>query len=145
MTQVHGTAVSIGGRAVLFRGPPGSGKSDLALRLIDGGATLIADDRCDLTTRGNGTLVASAPAELAGMIEVRGLGVVRLDAYQGAPLMLVANLVEPDTVERLPETRTCTDYGRPLPLIAVAPFEASAPAKVRLALAVAAGEAELVP
>jgi HPr kinase/phosphorylase len=128
---VHATAVAIEGEAVLLRGPSGSGKSDLALRLIDGGALLIADDQTVLRRVGNRVL-ASAPAALASLLEVRGVGIVRLKTTEWAPLVLIADLVLPGDVERLPERRVETLFGLCVPLIAVAPFEASAAAKLRL-------------
>ena len=79
---LHATAVAIDGRAVLLRGPSGSGKSDLALRLIDAGARLVADDQSELSRRGD-VLMVRAPATIAGLIEVRGLGILRLDALGG--------------------------------------------------------------
>src|SRR5438270_909972 len=131
---VHGTAVALGGVAVLLRGPPGSGKSDLALRLIDDGAALVADDQTRLERHG-AELVAMAPAVIAGKIEVRGLGVVEVPTVASAPLGLVVDLVAADAVERLPEPRGCELLGLALPLLALAPFEASAGAKLRVALA----------
>ena len=139
MHQVHGTCVEVEGRGVLLRGPPGSGKSDLALRLIDGGARLVADDRADLSLR-DGILWVSAPAEIAGLIEVRGVGVRRLEAAADTALGLVVDLVAADTVERLPEPQTWSCLGIRVPLLKLAPFEASAVAKVRLAARVATGD-----
>jgi serine kinase of HPr protein (carbohydrate metabolism regulator) len=132
---IHATAVAIGDRAVLLRGASGSGKSDLALRLIDAGARLVADDQSELWRNGD-TLFARAPAAIAGLIEVRGIGIVRIAAPAEAPVVLVADLIAPEAVERLPERRTTAILGLALPLIAVAPFEASAAAKLRLALRV---------
>lgn len=131
---VHGTAVAIGGRAVLLRGPSGSGKSDLALRLIDTGAQLVADDQSRLWRDGEIILVG-APAPIAGLIEARGIGILHLDAVAAARLCLIADLVPPDRVERLPEPSSETVLGIALPTLLIAPFEASAPAKLRLALA----------
>ncbi len=139
MHQVHGTCVEVEGRGVLLRGPPGSGKSDLALRLIDGGARLVADDRADLSLR-DGILWVSAPAEIVGLIEVRGVGVRRLEAAQDTALGLVVDLVAADAVERLPEPQTWCCLGIRVPLLKLAPFEASAVAKVRLAVRVATGD-----
>lgn len=119
--------------AVLLRGPPGSGKSDLALRLIDGGAHLVADDQTELRRSGT-DLVASAPPTIAGHIEIRGVGILPCPAAPIAPLRLVVDLVAPDEVERLPEARSCHYLDCDVPLIALAPFEASAPAKLRFAL-----------
>ena len=136
---VHATAVAIGGRAVLLRGPSGSGKSDLALRLIDAGARLVADDRSELRRDGD-ALMIRAPATIAGLIEARGVGILRVAPLADAPLALIADLVAPDAVERLPEPRSETILGLSIPLIALAPFEASAPAKLRLALDALAGD-----
>ena len=134
MTQIHASAVELGGQGVLLRGPSGAGKSDLALRLIDAGARLIADDRVDLAVE-SGRLVARPPAILAGRMEVRGLGIVAVPWVAAAPLALVVDLVAPGLVERLPERTQVTYLGIGLPLLALAPFEASAAAKLRLALA----------
>jgi HPr kinase/phosphorylase len=117
----------------LLRGRSGAGKSDLALRLIEGGADLVADDRVVLMQDG-GRLLASPPPNLAGLIEARGLGILRLAHLDAVPLYLVVDLVAPDQVERLPEPQTVTLDGHVLRLLALAPFEASAPAKIRLAL-----------
>ena len=133
MIRVHGTSIAIEQRAVLMRGPPGSGKSDLALRLVDDGALLIADDQTELTLR-DGQIFASPPAPIAGRIEVRGLGVVALPTLDCAPLVLVVDLVPPGRVERLPDPHFCTYLDQEFPVLALAPFEASAPAKLRAAL-----------
>jgi len=130
---IHATAVAIDGRAVLLRGASGSGKSDLALRLIDAGARLVADDQSELFRHGDSVIVR-APATIAGLLEVRGIGIVRLDALTEAPVALLVDLVPAETLERLPVRQSETILGRALPLIALAPFEASAPAKLRLAL-----------
>ena len=130
---LHTTAIAIDGRAVLLRGASGSGKSDLALRLIDAGARLVADDQSELFRRGD-TLIVRAPATIAGLLEVRGIGIVRLDALAEAPVALIAELVPAENLERLPARQSETILGLALPLIALAPFEASAPAKLRLAL-----------
>ncbi|WP_339852838.1 HPr kinase/phosphatase C-terminal domain-containing protein [uncultured Nisaea sp.] len=133
MELVYGTAVAIDGRAVLLRGPSGSGKSDLALRLIEGGAMLVSDDQTRLV-REAGRLVASAPDTIAGQLEVRGVGIVPVANTRRAPLDLVIDLVPSEQVERFPEAGSCTYLDLTVPLLALAPFEASAPAKVRLAL-----------
>lgn len=137
---VHGTCVALpAGRgapdrpfAVLLRGPSGAGKSDLALRLIDRGWRLVVDDQTKLRSD-QGRLRATAPATIAGRMEVRGLGIVALPAVPEAELCLVVDLVPADAVERLPEAGTCTLLGVSLPCLALDPFEASALAKLRLA------------
>jgi serine kinase of HPr protein (carbohydrate metabolism regulator) len=134
MILVHGTTVALEGAGVLLRGPSGSGKSDLALRLIDGGARLVADDQTELTRSTDG-LVARAPATIAGKMEVRGVGILRVPTVASAPVRLVVDMVSPDRVERLPEPQFCEYLQCSLPLLALAPVEASTPAKIRLALA----------
>lgn len=130
---VHATAIAIDGHAVLFRGPSGAGKSDLALRLIDNGARLIADDQVELRRAGERILVR-APAAIAGLIEVRGVGISRLEALAEATLAMFADLVPSAEIERFPEPRCEDVLGLTVPAIALSPFEASAPAKLRLAL-----------
>ncbi len=131
--QIHATVVSIDGNGVVLRGPSGSGKSDLALRLIGDGAFLVADDRCDLATINN-AVVASPPVEIAGLLEVRGLGVYRLEYVSTTPVALVVDLSSADAIERLPEAASCTDWGPAIPCIKLAPFEASATDKIQIAL-----------
>jgi serine kinase of HPr protein (carbohydrate metabolism regulator) len=127
---VHGTAVALDGEALLLRGPPGAGKSDLALRLIDGGAQLVADDQTELSRRGD-RIWARAPAIIAGLIEVRGIGLLRCQALEEAPLALLVDLVASAAVERLPEAAVETVLGLAVRRLAIAPFEASAVAKLR--------------
>ena len=123
---------------MLLRGPSGSGKSDLALRLIDAGARLVSDDQTRIWREG-GVLMARAPQPIAGLIEVRGVGILRMPALAAARLALIADLVAPQHVERLPEAGSETIFGLTIPVIAITPFEASAPIKLRLALAQAIG------
>jgi HPr kinase/phosphorylase len=135
----HGTAVAIDGEAVLLRGPSGAGKSDLALRLIDRGARLVADDQTLLRRVGN-RVIATAPPTIAGLIEIRGIGIVTVEASDAAPLFLIADLIPLGEVERMPERSLETILGVPVPLIALAALEASAAAKLRfLRRALAAG------
>jgi HPr kinase/phosphorylase len=135
---VHGTAVAIDGRAVLLRGPSGAGKSDLALRLIDAGARLVADDQTELCRVG-GMIVVRSPAPIAGLIELRGIGILRLEPVSQAPLALMADLIPAEALERLPEPRSETILGVAVPVLSLAPFEGSAAAKLRLALRAIAG------
>lgn len=131
--RVHATCVAVSGVGVVLRGPSGSGKSDLALRLIDGGARLVADDHV-LLERCGGRLQARAPETIAGMIEVRGLGIMRLPHVDDVTVGLIVDLVAADRVERLPEPARCSLLDVETPLIRLAAFEASAPAKLRLAV-----------
>ncbi len=131
-TQIHGTCVELAGAGIVLRGPPGSGKSDLALRLIDGGARLVADDRVVLEAA-SGALFASAPPALAGMLEVRGIGLARVPSLDRARVAVVIDLAAASEIERLPEPATCQLLGVSLPCVRLEPFAASACAKVRLA------------
>ncbi|MDJ0514379.1 MAG: HPr kinase/phosphatase C-terminal domain-containing protein [Methyloceanibacter sp.] len=149
MTQVrhdtvHGTCVALGPCAALLRGKSGSGKSDLALRFLalppseDGETGLVADDQVRLHIGEDG-LIASPPEALAGLMEVRGLGIQSFPFVDGARLVLVCDLVAASDVPRMPPDpwdRT-TIAGTALPAIKLAPFEASAPLKLKLAIVAA--------
>jgi serine kinase of HPr protein (carbohydrate metabolism regulator) len=142
MVTVHATCIAIDGHGILLRGPSGSGKSDLALRAIDRGARLVADDRVVLIRRGE-NVIASAPSSLHGLLEIRGLGIMRMDAATEARVALVADLVDADGIERLPERRHCEIEGATVPWTALAPFQAAALPKLRAALAAALDPARL--
>lgn len=130
--MAHATAVSIHGRGVLIEGLSGSGKSDLALRLIDRGALLVSDDQV-LLTREGARLIAAPPATIAGKIEVRGLGIV--DHYHRDRVAIALIVRLDDAVERMPDApETHSIAGVAVPVVTVLPFEASAPIKVELAL-----------
>ncbi len=144
MEKIHGTCVAVEGTGVLLRGPSGSGKSDLAWRLIDGGARLVADDYTEVRVR-DARLYASAPANMAGLIEVRGIGVIRTEHADDVPLGLAFDLVPGGDIERLPEAASWNCQGIHIPLYWLDPFEASAPAKVCLAVAVVQDLMVLVP
>lgn len=129
---IHASSVSIGGRAVLIAGRSGSGKSDLALRLIDRGADLVSDDYT-LVRRTDGQLRSSAPPTIAGKMEVRGIGLISLDAVADVPICLFVDLDLPaERLPRLDEARVVA--GVRLPTIGLAALEPSAPIKVEHAL-----------
>lgn len=128
---IHATAVAIDGRAVLITGPTGSGKSDLALRLIDRGAVLIADDYTEVR-RQDAVLIAAPPATIAGRMEVRGIGIVSVPSLEQAPVALFIKLGE--TVERMPERAHRTIVGVEVREVALDAFTASAPIKCELSL-----------
>ena len=138
---VHASCVAFGDIGILLRGDSGAGKSDLALRLIDAGATLVADDRVILQRTAN-AVTAHPPPVLAGRLEVRGVGIVRLPYLDGVPLGLICDLGGPGGIERLPEPGWCAYLGVRIRRIDVAPFEASAVVSVRIAAYAAAGESE---
>ena len=133
MPRLHATCVAIDGRGVLLRGASGAGKSDLALRLIDQGADLVVDDRVDLFDV-DGVLRAASPAAIAGRMEVRGIGVIPMPYLPSAEIVLLVDLVRPEVVERMPEPSFCRLGRFEVPALALAPFEASAAAKIRLAV-----------
>lgn len=128
-----GNVLSIDGRGVLLRGPSGIGKSDLALRLIDSGASLVADDRVELAREGD-SLIARAPEALSGRMEVRGIGIVSVPAVQRVSLVLVIDLVPLEQVPRMPDPGRWTHLGVSVPVISLFALEASAAAKVRMAV-----------
>lgn len=129
---IHASSVAIGGRAVLITGPSGSGKSDLTLRLIDRGFTLVSDDQT-IVRRDGQRLLASAPTTIAGKLEIRGIGIMDMDTESNVPLALLVELTS--EIQRLPdENRERPILGISLPLISVDAMAASAPSKVALAL-----------
>ena len=139
----HGTAIALGPVAALIVGPSGAGKSDLALRcltlapspLVPEPAFLVADDRVHIEIV-DGRLRVRAPSTISGKLEVRGLGIVSVPYRETADLALVAELSRPEDVERLPDPAPRRLLlGLELPVLRLAPFQASAPAKLLLALA----------
>jgi serine kinase of HPr protein (carbohydrate metabolism regulator) len=140
---LHGTFVAVDGAGVLLRGSSGSGKSDLALRLVSTpfvvgdrrpAIHLVSDDQVLLRRQGD-RLIGTAPAAIRGQIEVRGIGIVRIAHLAEAPLELVIELAPASRIERLPcQDRSVALLGVEVPLAAVDPFEASAPLKVLMAL-----------
>lgn len=129
---IHASCVSIAGEAVLIVGPSGSGKSDLALRLIDRGATLVSDDYTILHRVGK-ELRARAPETIKDKIEVRTVGIVTMQSVQDIRVSLIVDVGEPG--ERFPfEPLTRQFAGIDLPLTLINPFESSAPIKAELAL-----------
>lgn len=130
---LHASCVDLAGAGVVLLGPSGCGKSDLALRLIDGGARLVADDRLTIERCGD-RLIARAPQAIAGLIEVRGLGIMRVEHCPSSVLALVVALGATPPA-RLPERTTYQVLGVALPYLELDPRAASACAKIRLALA----------
>jgi len=129
---LHASCVAIRGRGVLLTGPSGAGKSDLALRLIDRGAVLVGDDGVVIEAR-DGRLHARPGPNIEGQMEVRGLGILALP-WEEAPLALAIALDQP--MPRMPDELLPVRLieGLTLPMIALDPFETSAPVKVEKAL-----------
>ena len=130
--NLHASSVALDGRAVLIAGPSGSGKSDLVLRLIDRGFTLVSDDRT-IVRKDGARLIASAPETIKGKLEIRGIGIVDMVALQDVPLALVVELT--GDIQRMPDdSRERLILGVGVPLINVDALTASAPSKVAVAL-----------
>ena len=129
---LHASTVALNGRAVLIMGPSGSGKSDLALRLIDRGFTLVSDDQTIVKKEGN-KLLASAPSNIRGKLEIRGVGIVDMEMIDNAPIALAVELTS--DITRMPDdSRERPMLGIGIPLISVDAMTASAASKVALAL-----------
>ena len=145
MTSIHASCVAVGNHGILIRGTPGSGKSTLCLQLIDAEgyglgrktlrARLVADDQVELFPR-KGKLVARPPASLAGLIEIRGAGILATTYKKSVILKLVVDLLPPTQVERLPDQsdQQTEIEGIKLPRIAIAAGNPAAAAIVRSAL-----------
>jgi len=134
---LQATCVAIDGVGVLLRGPSGSGKSDLALRLIDAGARLVADDGVELRRAADrlvAALPAGAPESVRGRLEVRGLGIPPVPSVASAVVACAIDMVTAGDIERLPEPQTIQWLGIDVPLLRLDPSTASAAAKVRLAV-----------
>ena len=129
---LHASTVAMEGRAVVISGPSGSGKSDLALRLLDRGFTLVSDDQT-IVRRDSNRLIASAPPTIAGKLEIRGIGIVDMEQTSDVPVALLVELTS--DMQRLPDdSRERPILGISVPLITVDAMTASAPSKVALAL-----------
>ena len=130
--MVHASTVALDGRAVMINGPSGSGKSDLALRLLDRGFTLVSDDQTIVRREGE-RLIASAPPTIAGKLEIRGIGIVEVAHVADVPVALLVELTS--EIERLPDdSPTRLILGLAVPLIRIEAMAASAASKVALAL-----------
>lgn len=130
--NLHASSVALDGRAVLICGPSGSGKSDLALRMLDRGFILVSDDRTMVRKEG-ARLIASAPPTIRGKLEIRGMGIFEMETVSDVPVALIVELTS--DIQRLPDdSRTRLILGTGVPLISVDALTASAPSKVSLAL-----------
>lgn len=130
---VHATCVAVHSRGVLLFGESGSGKSDLALRLIDRGAILVSDDQVKLEATAN-TIVASAPDNIKGLLEVRGVGILKFPQQDNVIISLAVLLTDRKSVERLPEKEYYECLGKKIPQIRLHAFDGSSAIKIEAAL-----------
>ena len=133
--NIHATCVAIDGNGILILGKSGSGKSDLALRLIEyKGAVLVSDDRTNIDVSGD-KLIAKAPKLLKGLLEVRGVGIAKFESVDKADVKLVVNLIDDiKKIERMPEEKFYVHNSIKIPMIDLYPFEISAADKVVIKL-----------
>jgi serine kinase of HPr protein (carbohydrate metabolism regulator) len=129
---IHASTVSIDGRAILITGPSGSGKSDLALRLLDRGFRLVSDDQTIVKRTGD-TLLATCPPTIAGKLEVRGIGIIDVSFETNVPVALIVELA--GAIPRMPDdSRERPILGVGIPLVSIDAATASAASKVAIAL-----------
>ena len=129
MQNIYATCINLNSKGVLILGPSGSGKSDLALRLMTlFSAKLVSDDRTEVQND-NGCLEANAPEILKGLLEVRGVGVIKAEYLEKTKIDVVLKLTS-EKIERMPECKEYEIEGVKLPLFYINPFEVSAPSKV---------------
>ena len=134
MANIHATCVELNGKGILLTGPSGVGKSDTALRLIEAlNAVLVADDQTELKEHG-GYIIASCPSNIQGLLEVRGIGIVRQPSKKETQVNLIVELVKNEKeVDRLPEPQYWEKDGVKIKKIKLYPFTPSAIYKIKLA------------
>jgi serine kinase of HPr protein (carbohydrate metabolism regulator) len=125
---IHATCVALNSAAILLLGPSGAGKSDLALRLIDRGASLVSDDYTMISRQESGILVATSPSTIAGKMEIRGIGIINMPYISNMPVLLAIELTQ--DIVRFPLSPLTTALGGvEIPLMHLNPFEESATIK----------------
>ena len=143
MNQFYATAVTYCGFGILIRGPSGSGKSDLALRLIDDGAGLVADDQVVIKAVGQ-ELYLSPPDSLSGLIEVRGVGVIKIEYVSDIRLCLIVELDPRNEIQRIPKIKEELIKKILVPVINMYAFESSVLAKIKIILGYLDKKIELI-
>ena len=143
MSIVHASCVEFMGSGLLICGKPGSGKSDLCLRLIDAGARLIADDQTQLNNT-DGKLIASCPDSLRGLLEIRGIGIVEMPFAVQTEIGLKLILRKAEKIDRMPLIETEVLEGVQVPVFQLNPFEASALLKIKTYLLIQKGQRKVI-
>lgn len=133
MAIIHANCVRYQNKGILITGASGSGKSDLALRIIDQGGELVSDDYVNVEDI-DGELFAKTAPNIEGMIEVRGVGLINMDYIPESKIDLVLNLVSLEKIDRMPEIKKYTHNSATIPLYDYYAFEASAIAKLKVIL-----------
>ena len=132
LKRIHSTSVVIDDNGVLILGDSGSGKSDLALRLIDSGATLISDD-ISICRKNSNNIYLYCPPEIKGLLEVREIGIITVPFVERIKLRLVVNLQSKNN-ERFPKDNYFRILGIKIPLINIEGKNSSAVAKIKVKL-----------
>ena len=143
MRIVYASCVEWNGSGILLCGKSGSGKSDLCLRLTDSGAKLVADDQTEITNE-NGRLTASCPESLQGMLEIRGIGIVRTPFIPKTEIKLKLDLQTAEKIDRMPLPAKEDIEGVSVPVLKLNPFEASVLPKIKAYLNILNGSGKVV-
>jgi HPr kinase/phosphorylase len=131
--QIHGTSICYKQNGLLFLGESGTGKSDLALRLIDKGADLIADDQTILTLKNN-EIILSCPEKIKSKLEIRGIGIIEMPSIEEHQLDIVFQLKSFREIERVPNENWIILLNQKIPYYEIDPFELSINAKINFLL-----------
>lgn len=131
--QIHGTSICYKQKGLLFLGKSGNGKSDLALRLIDKGANLIADDQTILTLKNN-KIILTCPSEIKSKLEIRGIGIIKMPSIKEHQLDIVFQLKSFREIKRIPNENWRMLLDQKIPYYEIDPFELSVNAKINFLL-----------
>ena len=143
MFIIHSTAISLNGDGILIKGPSGSGKTDLALRLIESGGKLISDDQVIIKRKAK-RLFLSSPKELNGLMQLSGIGIVKVDYVQNIPLELVVKLQPYKNLDPFPINKEEIIKDLSIPVLSLYSFAVSATAKIKIALDVQKNKVKLI-
>jgi serine kinase of HPr protein (carbohydrate metabolism regulator) len=141
--MIHSTAVSLNGDGILIKGPSGSGKTDLALRLIESGGKLISDDQVIIKRKAE-RLFLSSTKELNGLMQLSGIGIVKVDCVQNIPLELVVKLQPCNFLDPFPIKREEFIKDFSIPALNLYSFAVSATSKIKIALDVQKNKIKLI-